>query len=65
VTKAVPFTQAAIQRAIRAAHIEGAAMVEVRPDGTIRVLLRKDYELAHGEQPEQTDGDDPWGNASA
>lgn len=56
-TKAVPFTQAAMRRALRAAQMEGASMVEVLPDGTIRVLLRKDYEIAPGEQAAQTAGD--------
>lgn len=58
-TKAAIVTQAAIKRAIRAAQIEGASMIEVLPDGTIRVLLRKDYqlsaeELAADRQPAQT-----------
>lgn len=33
------FTQADVARAIRAAQQTGAGMVEIRPDGTIRVNL--------------------------
>ena len=56
-TKPLPFTKAAIKRAIAAAQEQGAVMVEMRVDGTIRVLLSKDYEVAAVEQPAQTAGD--------
>jgi chitinase len=56
-TKPAASTQAAIRRAIRAAQKEGAAMVEVLADGTIRVLLRQEYELAADIRPEQIGGD--------
>lgn len=34
-TRAVPFTQAAIRRAIRAAEKEGLRVIGIRPDGSI------------------------------
>jgi hypothetical protein len=53
-TKPVPFTKAAMKRAIDVAQAQGMCMVEFLPDGTIRVLLRKDYEVAAVAQPAQT-----------
>jgi hypothetical protein len=38
--RAATLTQADVARAIRAAKLAGAESVEVRPDGTIVVLLR-------------------------
>lgn len=63
-TKPLPYTKAAIKRAIAAAQEQGAAGVEMLPDGTIRVVLRKDYELATRNQTAQT-GDDEWGQVQA
>ena len=37
VTKPLPFTKAAIKRAIAAAQEQGAAGIEMLPGGTIRV----------------------------
>jgi hypothetical protein len=54
-TKPLPFTKATLKRAIAAAQEQGAALVEVLPDGTIRVLLRNDYEIAANERPAQTE----------
>lgn len=45
-TQPAAVTKAAIKRAIRAAQEEGAAMVDVLPDGTVRVILRGEYEVA-------------------
>jgi hypothetical protein len=39
--RATPLTQADIARAIRAAKQAGATSVEVRPDGSIIVMLKK------------------------
>jgi hypothetical protein len=64
-TKPVSFTKAAIKRAIAAAQEQGAAIVEVLPDGTIRVVLRNEYQLAADRQQGQTREDDPWGHAEA
>lgn len=41
-TKALPFTQLAVRRAIRAARAEGCGVVEIRPDGSIVVKLGDD-----------------------
>jgi len=49
--RAATFTQADIARAIRAAKQAGAEGVEVRPDGTIIVLL-KDRLIAPEAEPE-------------
>jgi hypothetical protein len=65
VTKPLPFTKAAIRRAIAAAAEAGAAGVEVLPDGTIRVVLCNDYELVARNQSAQTDDADEWGQVQA
>jgi hypothetical protein len=36
-TKALPFTQLALRRAIKAAQQEGLRVVGIRPDGTVLV----------------------------
>lgn len=36
-TKALPFTQATVRRAIAAAHRSGLRVVGIRPDGTVIV----------------------------
>lgn len=64
-TRPLPFTKAAIKRAIAAAAEAGAAGVEVLPDGTIRVVLRNDRELAACDQLAQTDDADEWGQVQA
>lgn len=64
-TKSLPFTKAAMKRAIAAAAEAGAAGVEVLPDGTICVVLRKNYELAARNQLAQTDDADEWGEVQA
>jgi hypothetical protein len=64
-TKSLPFTKAAIKRAIAAAQEQGAALVEMLPDGTIRVKLRQEYEVAAERPPSQTDDEDPWGHPEA
>ena len=64
-TKSLPFTKAAMKRAIAAAAEAGAAGVEVLPDGTIRVVLRKNYELAARNQSAQTHDADEWGEVQA
>ncbi len=64
-TKPLHFTKAAFKRAIAAAAEAGAAGIEVLPDGTIRVVLRNDCELAARNQSAQTDDGDEWGQAQA
>lgn len=64
-TKPLRFTKAAIKRTIAAAAEAGAAGVEVLPDGTIRVVLRNDYELAARNQSAETDDGDEWGQVQA
>jgi hypothetical protein len=64
VTKPIPFTKAEIKRAIAAAQERGAALVEMRPDGSIRVLLLQEHEVAADRRPAQTE-DDPWGHVEA
>jgi hypothetical protein len=54
--RAATFTQADIARAIRAAKQAGADGVEVRPDGTIIVLL-KHPPIAPEAEPEPVKGD--------
>jgi len=49
--RAATFTQADIARAIRAAKQAGAEGVEVRPDGTIIVLL-KDPPIVREAEPD-------------
>lgn len=63
-TKSLPFTKADIKRAIAAAQEQGAALVEMRPDGSIRVLLRQEHEVAADRRPAQTE-EDPWGHVEA
>jgi hypothetical protein len=48
-------TQSDVARAVRAAKQAGAAGVEVRPDGGIRILLN-----APAVVPEQPAADDEW-----
>lgn len=64
-TKPLLFTKTAIKRAIAAAAEAGAAGVDVLPDGTIRVVLRNDSELAARNQSAQTDDADEWGKVQA
>lgn len=64
-TKSLPFTKAAMKRVIAAAQEQGAGMIEVLPDGTVRVLLRKDCELAARNQSAQTRDADEWGQVQA
>ncbi len=64
-TKSLPFTKAAIKRAIAAATEAGAAGVEMLPDGTIRVVLRNDCEVATRNQSAQTGDADEWGQVQA
>jgi hypothetical protein len=52
--RAATFTQADVARAIRAAKQAGANSVEVRPDGTIVVLLKSTPAVAP-EEPAQID----------
>lgn len=50
------FTEADVRRAIKAAKREGAAQVEIKPDGTIAVslspTLTEDQEIAEARQRE-------------
>ena len=67
-TKLAPFTKATIRRAIQAAKEQGAAMVEMMPDGRIRVLLREDHEVVAATPSGQTvlsPGADAWGDVEA
>jgi hypothetical protein len=59
------FSQADVARVLRAAKQEGAAGIDVLPDGTIRVVLRNDYELAARNRSAQTDDPDEWGQVQA
>jgi hypothetical protein len=54
---AARFTLADIARAIRAAKAEGAAAVEILPDGTIRVVIanHKDGAKPEAETPKVRD----------
>lgn len=41
-------------------------MVEMTADGTLRVILRTEFELAAPKKPEETgDGGDEWSDAEA
>jgi hypothetical protein len=66
VTRPFPFTKAAITRAIRTAQEQRCSMVEMTADGTLRVILRTEFELAAPKKPEETgDGGDEWSDAEA
>ncbi|MCK1269339.1 MULTISPECIES: hypothetical protein [unclassified Bradyrhizobium] len=49
------FTLAEIARATRAAREQGAEVVEIRPDGTIAVIIHKDEVKPEAEKPKIRD----------
>jgi|RhiMethySRZTD1v2_1073278.scaffolds.fasta_scaffold597900_2 hypothetical protein len=49
------FNLADVSRATRAAKAEGAAAVEVLPDGTIRIVIAE----SHGNSEAKPDADEP------
>jgi hypothetical protein len=52
---AARFTLADIARATRAAKEQGAEAVEIRPDGTIVVVIHKDEAKPEAEKPKVRD----------
>lgn len=69
-TKALPFTEASIARAIRGAEKAGKHVAAIRPDGTL-VLTDSPVTLApagmvthNGYEPSDAAGD-PWGDVEA
>lgn len=63
-TRAVPFTQAAIERAIRAVEKRGYKVGGVKPDGTVLVYTgdERPEHLSIVPSPAQTDGGPRWGD---
>lgn len=56
--KPAKFTQAEVRRALRAAKQEGAAAVEIKPDGTISVQLSPSPTGAQKVQPADSHEDE-------
>jgi hypothetical protein len=52
---AARFTLAEIARATRAAREQGAEAVEIRPDGTIAVIIHKDEAKPEADKPKIRD----------
>jgi hypothetical protein len=57
--RAASITQADVARAIRAAKQAGAEAVEVRPSGTIVIILSAQPTLASSDAPEGAVDEDP------
>jgi hypothetical protein len=62
VTKGLPFTQAAVRRAIAAARKEGLHVIAIRPDGTVVVGESpvKISDVTPAESACQDDADRVW-----
>ena len=63
-TRAMPFTQASINRAVKAARKAGLRVTGISANGTV-LVQEADEPLAMPEHPVQTRPPSKWGNVQA